>query len=33
MEILDRHLEFLSDDPAVAEIYRVVSQNIIDQSE
>jgi predicted short-subunit dehydrogenase-like oxidoreductase (DUF2520 family) len=33
MEILDRHLDFLSDDPAVAEIYKVISQHIIDQSE
>jgi predicted short-subunit dehydrogenase-like oxidoreductase (DUF2520 family) len=33
MEILDRHLEFLKDDPAIAEIYRIISQNIIDQSE
>ena len=33
MEILDRHLEFLKDDPAVAEIYRIISQHIIDQSE
>lgn len=33
MEILDRHLDFLKDDEAVAEIYRIVSQNIIDQSE
>jgi predicted short-subunit dehydrogenase-like oxidoreductase (DUF2520 family) len=33
MEILDRHLEFLKDDPAVAEIYKIISQHIIDQSE
>lgn len=33
MEILDRHLEFLQDDPAIAEIYRIISQHIIDQSE
>ena len=33
MEILDRHLEFLRDDKRVAEIYRIISQNIIDQSE
>ena len=33
MEILDSHLEFLKDDPDVAEIYRIISQHIIDQSE
>lgn len=33
MEILDGHLEFLKDDPAVAEIYKIISQHIIDQSE
>jgi len=33
MEILDTHLEFLKDDPDVAEIYRIISQHIIDQSE
>jgi len=33
LEILDRHLDFLSDDPAVAEIYKIISQHIIDQSE
>src|SRR5688572_7768778 len=33
MEILDHHLEFLKDDPDVAEIYRIISQHIIDQSE
>ena len=33
LEILERHLSFLQDDPAVAEIYRVISQHIIDQSE
>ncbi len=33
MEILDNHLEFLKDDPSVAEIYKTISQHIIDQSE
>lgn len=33
MEILDHHLEFLKDDPDVAEIYKIISQHIIDQSE
>jgi predicted short-subunit dehydrogenase-like oxidoreductase (DUF2520 family) len=33
MEILDRHLDFLRDDPSVAEIYKIISQHIIDQSE
>jgi predicted short-subunit dehydrogenase-like oxidoreductase (DUF2520 family) len=32
MEILDRHLEFLQDDEAVAEIYKILSQHIIDRS-
>lgn len=31
LEILDTHMEFLNDDEAVAEIYRVVSQHIVDQ--
>lgn len=31
LEILDRHLEFLQNDEAVAEIYRIVSQNILDR--
>ena len=31
LEILDRHLEFLKNDEEVAEIYRVVSQNILDR--
>ncbi len=30
MEILDRHLEFLKGDPTVAEIYKIISQHIID---
>ena len=30
METLDRQFESLSNDPAVAEIYQLVSQNIID---
>lgn len=30
LEILDRHMEFLSVDPDVAEIYKVVSQHIVD---
>ena len=32
-EILDNHLEFLKDEPELAEIYKIVSQHIIDQSE
>ena len=31
MEVLDRHLEFLGEDEAVAEIYKLISQNIIDK--
>lgn len=31
LETLDRHLEALSDDPALAEIYKIVSQHIIDR--
>ena len=31
LEILDRHLEFLKNDEAVAEIYRVISQHILDR--
>jgi predicted short-subunit dehydrogenase-like oxidoreductase (DUF2520 family) len=31
LEILDKHLEFLKEDPAVAEIYKLVSQHIIDR--
>ena len=30
LEILDKHLEFLKEDEAVAEIYRLVSQHIVD---
>jgi predicted short-subunit dehydrogenase-like oxidoreductase (DUF2520 family) len=33
LETLDRHLGFLADDPAVAEIYKMVSQHIIDRHE
>jgi predicted short-subunit dehydrogenase-like oxidoreductase (DUF2520 family) len=33
LEILDNHIEFLQDDPHVAEIYKIISQHIIDQSE
>ncbi len=32
MEILDRHLEFLNENPEVAEIYKIISQHIIDRS-
>lgn len=32
MEILDQHLEFLQEDEAVAEIYKIISQHIIDQT-
>lgn len=31
LEILDRHFEFLQDDPELAELYRVVSQHIVDK--
>ncbi len=31
MEVLDRHLEFLQDDEAIAEIYKLISQHIIDR--
>jgi len=30
-EILDKHLEFLSDDGQVAELYKLISQHIVDQ--
>ncbi len=33
MEILDNHLAFLQNDPKVAEIYKIISQHIIEQSE
>lgn len=32
LEILDKHLEFLKDDEDIAEIYKLVSQHIIDQN-
>ncbi len=31
LEILDHHMEFLKDDPAMAEIYQLISQAIIDR--
>ena len=31
LEILDEHMEFLKDDEALSEIYRVVSQHIVDR--
>ena len=31
LEILDRHIEFLKDDENLAEIYRLISQNILDK--
>lgn len=31
LEILDRHLELLASDPDVAEIYKVISQHILDR--
>jgi predicted short-subunit dehydrogenase-like oxidoreductase (DUF2520 family) len=31
LEILDAHLEFLKGDEAIAEIYKVISQNIVDR--
>ncbi len=30
LEVLDQHIEFLSDDERLAEIYRVISQDILD---
>lgn len=30
LEVLDRHMEFLQDDEKIAEIYRVISQHIVD---
>jgi predicted short-subunit dehydrogenase-like oxidoreductase (DUF2520 family) len=33
LEILDRHVEFLQNDQTTAEIYKLISQNIIDQYE
>lgn len=31
LEILDKHMDFLSDDEALSEIYKVVSQHILDR--
>lgn len=31
LEILDKHLEFLQDNPPAAELYKVISQSIIDR--
>jgi predicted short-subunit dehydrogenase-like oxidoreductase (DUF2520 family) len=33
LEILEKHLTFLQEDSAIAEIYKIVSQNIIDKYE
>jgi predicted short-subunit dehydrogenase-like oxidoreductase (DUF2520 family) len=33
LEILDNHIEFLEDEPEIAEIYKIISQHIINQSE
>ena len=33
LEILDKHLEFLQSNESVSEIYRVISQNIVDRYE
>ncbi len=33
LEILEKHLAFLQEDPATAEIYKIVSQHIIDKYE
>jgi predicted short-subunit dehydrogenase-like oxidoreductase (DUF2520 family) len=30
LEVLDRHMEFLEEDEKIAEIYRVISQHIVD---
>jgi predicted short-subunit dehydrogenase-like oxidoreductase (DUF2520 family) len=30
LEVLDRHMEFLQKDPPVSEIYKLISQHIID---
>ena len=32
-EILERHMEFLKENPELAEIYKVISQHIIDSSD
>ena len=31
LEILDSHMELLKDDESIAEIYRVISQDIVDR--
>ena len=31
LEIMDKHLEFIKEDPALAEIYKVMSQHILDK--
>jgi predicted short-subunit dehydrogenase-like oxidoreductase (DUF2520 family) len=31
LEILDQHMEFLKDDETLAEVYKVISQHIVDQ--
>ena len=31
LELLDKHLEFLEKDEAVAEIYKLISQHIVDR--
>ncbi len=33
LEILDNHIEFLQDEPEIVEIYKIISQHIINQSE
>jgi len=33
LEILDRHMEFLKDEQVIADIYKLISQDIIDQYE
>jgi predicted short-subunit dehydrogenase-like oxidoreductase (DUF2520 family) len=32
LEVLDAHLEFLKDDPALHDIYKSLSQHILDQA-
>ena len=31
LEILDRHIEFLQEDPTLSEIYKIISQHILDR--
>jgi predicted short-subunit dehydrogenase-like oxidoreductase (DUF2520 family) len=31
LEIMDKHLDFIKEDPALAEIYKILSQHILDK--